>query len=77
MQIKADVIKATIAKPGSKLRLVARAGVGVDNVDLAAATAAGIMVRTIHLTLLLSSEAFSLSNVPAHTTSHILLYEKR
>ena len=43
-QIKADVIKATVAKPGSKLRLVARAGVGVDNVDLAAATAAGVMV---------------------------------
>ena len=41
--ITADVLKASTG-PGSKLRLVARAGVGVDNVDLAAATAAGVMV---------------------------------
>ena len=30
--------------PNSKLRLVARAGVGVDNVDLKAASAVGVMV---------------------------------
>lgn len=40
----ANVIQAAVAKPGSKLRLIARAGVGVDNVDLKAASAAGIMV---------------------------------
>eukprot|EP00285_Hemiselmis_virescens_P019796 CAMPEP_0173380214 /NCGR_PEP_ID=MMETSP1356-20130122/2937_1 /TAXON_ID=77927 ORGANISM="Hemiselmis virescens, Strain PCC157" /NCGR_SAMPLE_ID=MMETSP1356 /ASSEMBLY_ACC=CAM_ASM_000847 /LENGTH=717 /DNA_ID=CAMNT_0014333733 /DNA_START=48 /DNA_END=2201 /DNA_ORIENTATION=+ len=43
-KVTAAVIKAAVAKPGSKLRLVARAGVGVDNVDLEAATAAGVMV---------------------------------
>ena len=40
----ANVIQAAVAKPGSKLRLIARAGVGVDNVDLKAASAAGVMV---------------------------------
>mmetsp|Transcript_7000 Transcript_7000/g.17406 ORF Transcript_7000/g.17406 Transcript_7000/m.17406 type:complete len:720 (+) Transcript_7000:42-2201(+) len=43
-KVTAAVMKAAVAKPGSKLRLVARAGVGVDNVDLAAATELGIMV---------------------------------
>lgn len=43
-KVTAAVIQATASKPGSKLRLVARAGVGVDNVDLKAASAAGIMV---------------------------------
>ena len=42
--VSAAVIQAAASKPGSKLRLVARAGVGVDNVDLKAASAAGIMV---------------------------------
>jgi phosphoserine aminotransferase len=41
--VTAEVIRASTG-PGSKLRLVARAGVGVDNVDLDAATAAGVMV---------------------------------
>jgi D-3-phosphoglycerate dehydrogenase len=36
-------VSAALAKPG-KLRAIARAGVGVDNVDLAAATTAGILV---------------------------------
>jgi D-3-phosphoglycerate dehydrogenase len=43
-KITAGVLQATAAKAGSKLRLVARAGVGVDNVDLKAASAAGVMV---------------------------------
>jgi phosphoserine aminotransferase len=43
-KVTAAVLKATCDKPGSKLRLVARAGVGVDNVDLNAATAHGVMV---------------------------------
>jgi len=37
------VTAEVLAKPG-KLRVVARAGVGVDNVDLAAATRAGVLV---------------------------------
>lgn len=38
-QVTAEVLRA-----GTRLRVVARAGVGVDNVDLAAATAAGVIV---------------------------------
>lgn len=37
------VTSETLAKPG-KLEVIARAGVGVDNVDLDAATAAGVLV---------------------------------
>jgi len=40
VQVDADVIAAA----GNRLQVVGRAGVGVDNVDLAAATAAGITV---------------------------------
>lgn len=43
-KLTAAIIKATAEKAGSKLRLIARAGVGVDNVDLKAASAAGVMV---------------------------------
>ncbi len=38
-KITADVIKAA-----KKLKVVARAGIGVDNVDIPAATAAGVIV---------------------------------
>ncbi len=38
-KVSADVIKA-----GTKLRVVGRAGIGVDNVDVPAATAAGVVV---------------------------------
>ncbi len=38
-QVTADVLRA-----GTQLRVVARAGVGVDNIDLAAATQAGVIV---------------------------------
>jgi D-3-phosphoglycerate dehydrogenase len=38
-KVTADVIKA-----GARLRVIARAGIGVDNIDLDAATAAGIAV---------------------------------
>ena len=37
-------ITASVLKSPGRLRMIARAGVGVDNVDLAAATAAGIIV---------------------------------
>lgn len=46
---------------GRKLRLVGRAGVGVDNVDVAAATRAGVMVmntpdgNTVGLSIILRS----------------------
>lgn len=39
VQVNADVLKQA-----PKLRVIGRAGVGVDNVDLAAATAAGVLV---------------------------------
>lgn len=38
-QVTADIIEA-----GKRLRVIARAGVGVDNIDIAAATQAGIIV---------------------------------
>lgn len=37
-------VTASLLEAGNKLRVVARAGVGVDNVDLAAATKKGIIV---------------------------------
>src|SRR5580658_2551697 len=37
-------VSAEILKQAPKLRVIGRAGVGVDNVDLAAATAAGVLV---------------------------------
>lgn len=43
-KLTAAVIQASASKPGSKLRVIARAGVGVDNVDLKAASQAGVMV---------------------------------
>src|SRR6202050_5619985 len=37
-------VTAEVLKQAPKLRIIGRAGVGVDNVDLAAATAAGVLV---------------------------------
>ncbi len=37
-------VNAAVLKQAPKLRVIGRAGVGVDNVDLAAATAAGVLV---------------------------------
>ena len=38
-------VTAEVLKASPKLRVIGRAGVGVDNVDLPAATAAGVLVR--------------------------------
>lgn len=43
-KLPAAVLNATAAVAGSKLKVIARAGVGVDNIDLNAATAAGVPV---------------------------------
>ncbi|MDP2917153.1 MAG: phosphoglycerate dehydrogenase, partial [Dehalococcoidia bacterium] len=37
-------VTASIIKAGKKLQVIARAGVGVDNIDLNAATQSGIIV---------------------------------
>jgi D-3-phosphoglycerate dehydrogenase len=37
-------VTADLLRPGSRLKVVGRAGIGVDNVDVAAATEAGILV---------------------------------
>lgn len=42
--LPAGVLEATAAVPGSRLRVVARAGVGVDNIDVDAATRVGLPV---------------------------------
>ena len=41
----ATTVTARIVKCGAKLRVIGRAGVGVDNIDLGAATQAGIVVQ--------------------------------
>jgi D-3-phosphoglycerate dehydrogenase len=79
-QVTADVIAA-----GPKLRVVARAGVGVDNVDLEAATRAGVLVlnapganrysageHTIGLLLALTRDI-----VPANTSTHACKWERK
>lgn len=43
-KLPAGVFEATLAAPGNKLKVVARAGVGVDNIDVDAATRAGLPV---------------------------------
>ena len=42
VQVNADVLKQA-----PKLRVIGRAGVGVDNVDLNAATAAGVLLMSV------------------------------
>ena len=79
-QVTADVIAA-----GPKLRVVARAGVGVDNVDLDAATRAGVLVlnapganrfsageHTIALLLSLTREI-----IPANISTHACKWERK
>lgn len=45
IKVNAKMLEGAASKPGgSKLRVIARAGVGVDNIDLGAATAKGILV---------------------------------
>jgi len=57
-----------LARPG-RLRIIARAGVGVDNVDLAAATAAGILVMN-------TPDANTLSTAE-HTIAMMLAWSRR
>lgn len=64
VKVTADVL----AKPG-KLRAIARAGVGVDNVDIDAATAAGILVMN-------TPDANTLSTAE-HTMAMILAAHRR
>jgi D-3-phosphoglycerate dehydrogenase len=79
-QVTAEVIAA-----GPKLRVVARAGVGVDNVDLDAATRAGVLVlnapganrysaaeHTIALLLALTREI-----VPANASTNACKWERK
>jgi len=44
VQITAAIIEKAMSRPGSRLKAIARAGVGVDNIDLDAATKCGIAV---------------------------------
>ena len=55
VKVKAD----TLAK-APKLRVIGRAGVGVDNVDLAAATAAGVLVMNTP-----GGNAVSVASIPS------------
>ena len=71
-KVTAPVIQAAVAKPGSKLRLVARAGVGVDNVDLKAASAAGIMVVNSPLSATNSVVELALSHLLAQARKIVM-----
>ncbi|CAN5771235.1 hypothetical protein BH23CHL5_BH23CHL5_14350 [soil metagenome] len=78
-------VTAAVIDAGKKLRVVARAGVGVDNVDLDAATRAGVLVlnapganrysageHTVALLLSLTREI-----VKADASTHACLWERR
>lgn len=43
-QLTAEILQTCMARPGARLKAIARAGVGVDNIDLDAATSFGIAV---------------------------------
>lgn len=43
-QLTAEILRACMARPGARLKAIARAGVGVDNINLDAATSFGIAV---------------------------------
>src|SRR5207248_1984936 len=74
VQVTADVLEQA-----PKLRVIGRAGVGVDNVDLAAATAAGVLVMNTpggnavsvaeHTIALMLSMARSIPQASASTKS--------
>ncbi|TVQ64232.1 MAG: phosphoglycerate dehydrogenase [Phycisphaerales bacterium] len=44
VRVTGDALRAAFAQPGARLKAIARAGVGVDNIDLDAATEFGVMV---------------------------------
>jgi D-3-phosphoglycerate dehydrogenase / 2-oxoglutarate reductase len=75
-QITGPIIEQTMAKPGCRLKAVARAGVGVDNIDLDAATKFGIAVMNSASasTITTAEHAFALmialarNIAPAHLT---------
>src|SRR5262245_58509566 len=75
-QITGSVIEQAMARPGSRFKAVARAGVGVDNIDLEAATRFGIVVMNSASasTITTAEHAFALmialarNIVPAHVT---------
>lgn len=43
--VRSDIVDAALFAAAPKLKIVARAGAGYDNIDLAAATAAGVVVE--------------------------------
>lgn len=45
MIVRSDIIDADVIAAAPKLKIIVRAGAGYDNIDLAAATAAGIVVE--------------------------------
>ncbi|CAN5805802.1 hypothetical protein BH24CHL4_BH24CHL4_12110 [soil metagenome] len=78
-------VTAAVIAAGPRLRVVARAGAGVDNVDLDAATRAGVLVlnapgankfsaaeHTIALLLSLTREI-----IPANTSTHACKWERK
>lgn len=75
-QLTSAVIEESMRRPGARLRAIARAGVGVDNIDLDAATRYGIVVMNSASasTITTAEHAFALMislarNVgPAHMT---------
>ena len=69
-------VTADLLQAGGKLRVVARAGIGVDNVDVAAATARGVLVVNAPTANLISATEHTLGlllalarNIPAANAS--------
>ncbi len=80
----ATTVDATLIQQATKLKVIGRAGIGVDNIDVAAATKAGIIVMNTPLANAVSTAEHAIAlifsiarHIPqANTSTHAGLWEK-